>query len=822
MDNYDFILENLRFHLYKENSIILLGWYRDDNPDGRYLEVYLDECRLEISYDNRTGIPIRQKYLQYKANVNEEINAEITLPDDWKQCKELRIYCVHGNERILTKSFKTGWLMKRQKSVEFNVETCQRADGQILISGWAAAEGEVQFVLMGSGKKELPIETVRNYRRDVKAVFDELPTDYEAGFRISAVMGKNGRGQLLIICGEKKSQYEIALHSRTNNNRHAGMFIKGINYFRKYGFCAATTKTIKKLFGEKKIDTYKEWIRKYGITKAELEKQRNTTFSYQPVFSIVIPLYKTRPKYLREMIESVESQTYGKWELCLADGSGEESPLISIVEEYAERDSRIHYTVLKENKGIAENTNAAITMATGDYIVLADHDDLMTENALFECAKVLNEDNAIDVIYSDEDKVDMNGKKYFEPHFKSGYNIDLLCSMNYICHLFVVKRNLLEQIAEVDAKDGHAIYERSEYDGAQDYDFILRCVEVAQNIHHIPKVLYHWRCHLNSTADNPESKMYAFEAGRKAIQAHYDRVGIPAEVSHGQFYGIYKTTYRWTEQPLVSIIIPNKDHIEDLKVCMDSIEENSTYRNFEFVIVENNSTEQATFDYYDEIRQRENVTVLYYEGGFNFSKINNFGAKAAKGEYLLLLNNDTEIINPDCLWEMLGYCMREDVGIVGARLYYKDDTIQHAGVVLGFGGIAGHAFIGSSRYDNGYMNRIICAQDYSAVTAACMMTKKSVFEQVGGLSEEYQVAFNDIDYCMKVREVGKLVVYNPAVELYHYESKSRGLEDTPEKVERFNSEVARFIDDWNEQLQEGDSYYNPNLSLDKADFSLKE
>ena len=254
---------------------------------------------------------------------------------------------------------------------------------------------------------------------------------------------------------------------------------------------------------------------------------------------------------------------------------------------------------------------------------------------------------------------------------------------------------------------------------------------------------------------------------------------------------------------------------------MESIEQKSTYRNFEFVVIENNSTEEETFAYYKEIEKKENVQVVYYKGGFNFSKINNFGAKYAKGEYLLLLNNDTEIITPECLQELLGYCMREDVGIVGAKLCYDDDTIQHAGVVIGFGGMAGHAFIESSRFDTGYMGRIMCAQDYSAVTAACMMTKKSVYNAVGGLTEELEVAFNDIDYCLKVRELGKLVVYNPYAELYHYESKSRGMEDTPEKVERFNSEVAKFCERWEDILQKGDPYYNPNLTLDKADFSLR-
>jgi GT2 family glycosyltransferase len=363
---------------------------------------------------------------------------------------------------------------------------------------------------------------------------------------------------------------------------------------------------------------------------------------------------------------------------------------------------------------------------------------------------------------------------------------------------------------------------RKDFDGAQDHDFIFRCCEAAEQICHIPKILYHWRCHMNSTAANPESKLYAFEAGRKAVAEHYRRMGIPARVEHGQFYGLYKTVYEWEEEPLISIVIPNKDHIEDLRKCMASIEEKSAYRNFEFVIVENNSTEKETFDFYDSIKQKENVQVLYYEGEFNFSRINNFGVSHANGEYLLLLNNDTEIINRDCLKELLGVCMRPDVGIVGARLFYPDDTIQHAGVVLGYGGLAGHTFIGCSRYDNGYFSRIICTQDYSAVTAACLMIAKADYERVGGMSEDLAVAFNDIDFCMKVREAGLLVVYNPAAELYHYESKSRGIENTAEKVERFNSEIETFSARWRKQLLAGDPYYNVNLSLNRSDFGLRE
>lgn len=363
---------------------------------------------------------------------------------------------------------------------------------------------------------------------------------------------------------------------------------------------------------------------------------------------------------------------------------------------------------------------------------------------------------------------------------------------------------------------------RPEYDGAQDYDFIFRCVEATDQICHVPKILYHWRSHEQSTSENPESKRYAFDAGQRAVQAHYDRIGVKAEVLQGEYLGLYRTKFIRDYDPLISIIIPNKDHIEDLRRCMNSIEEKSTYQNYEYIIVENNSTQKETFEYYQKLEKEDpKAHVLYWDGPFNYSAINNFGAKEAKGEYLLLLNNDTEIINPDCLEELLGYCMRDDVGIVGARLYYEDDTIQHAGVVLGFGGIAGHCFVQQPRTSTGYCHRIICAQDYSAVTAACMMVKKEIFDAVGGLSEDLQVAFNDIDFCIKVRDYGKLVVYNPYAELYHYESKSRGLEDTPEKIARFNKEIATLEQHWPDIFRKPDPYYNPNLTLDSQDFSLK-
>ena len=819
--NYNFTLERLRFHFQQQNTLIAIGWYREDNPDGRTLVAIYGQEELPIAYDNQMGIPIRQKYLALGADVSEEIHAYISLPDDWSYRNDkLRLYCEdkQGRQVLVAVCSKKQLLLKRN-SVEYCIESDSYMDGKITLSGWAAGKEDVLFELVNKQGQAIPYTIEKNYRKDVRAVYTELDEDYKSGFRIVANIGERERIFLGMRCqGNVKSVYKSALRLSHVDSRFIQLALKGLEYCQENGI-KNTLHRIQKKIKIKKKDSYEKWRKENVLTKQQIEKQKEYVMNIKngPKFSIVVPLYQTSEKYLCELMDSILNQTYPEWELCLADGSGKDyEKLESLVGRYQKKDRRIHYQKLENNLGISGNTNAAIQMATGDYIVLADHDDVLTLDALYECAVRIMDGRTtkdeVDVLYSDEDKIDMDSKKYFEPNFKPDFSIDYLCSMNYICHLFVVKKELLKQIGLF----------RSDYDGAQDHDFILRCVEVAKRICHIPRILYHWRSHPSSTAVNPESKMYAFEAGKKAVQAHYDRVGIPASVSHGQFYGMYKTTYHWDEKPLISIVIPNKDHVEDLKVCMQSIEQHSSYRNYEFIVVENNSVEEETFAYYKELEKKENVTVLYYSGGFNFSKINNFGVKAARGEYILLLNNDTEIINPECIDEMLGYCMRKDVGIVGARLYYKDDTIQHAGVVLGFGGIAGHTFIEASRYDSGYMNRIICAQNYSAVTAACMMVKKSVFEQVGGLTEELAVAFNDIDFCMKVRKAGYLVVYNPAVELYHYESKSRGLEDSPEKVARFNSEVEVFANYWKNELKQGDPYYNPNLSLNRSDFGLKE
>lgn len=814
MTKYQFHIEKIRFHLKKTNTLLIRGWYPEDNPQNRTLEICLDNERLTEVCSIKNGIEIRQRYLRYQQNINEELLFEVSLPNDWRNHKQLIIADVQGTEKNIIRKVSVQQLQEKERGVEYYVETVHLTDGKMTISGWGVGNTQLEVALEESGKILSETDIKTSYRRDVMEVFEEIEDKYEAGFQITVPIQGNRRLELVLRADSKESRYKISTAAaKKGKGTQGGLnnFQKFFIYWKKEGLRSTFQRIQVKVFHKKDTFTYDRWYRERQITEEELNTQRECQFSYNPKFSIVVPLYRTKESYLRAMIDSIASQTYTNWELCLTDGSGEGNTLEKIVAEYQNKGLPIQYQVLSENLGISENTNAAIKMANGDFIVLADHDDLVTPDALYECAKVLNQEQDIDVLYSDEDKIDMAGKKYFEPNFKPDFNIDLLCSMNYICHLFVVKKEIIDSVGML----------RSEYDGAQDHDFILRCTEVAKHIYHIPKVLYHWRCHIESTAANPESKLYAFEAGRKAVEEHYKRVGIPAKAEHSNFYGMFRTKYCWEEKPLISIIIPNKDHIDDLKKCMDSIDEKSTYRNYEFVIVENNSTEEETFSYYKQLESRENVNVLYYEGGFNFSRINNFGVKHAKGDYLLLLNNDTEIIAPECLEELLGYCMRDDVGIVGAKLCYPDDTIQHAGVVIGFSGMAGHTFIESSRYDIGYMGRIICAQDYSAVTAACMMTKRSVFERVNGLTEELEVAFNDIDYCLKVRELDKLVVYNPYAELYHYESKSRGLEDTPERIERFNGEVRKFTNRWQDILISGDPYYNPNLTLDKADFSLK-
>lgn len=584
---------------------------------------------------------------------------------------------------------------------------------------------------------------------------------------------------------------------------------KGFRYMKHYGPKEFWIRLHERF--EPEEVPYGPWYRAYIPTEETLEIQRKQKFDYSPLISIAVPAYQTPVEFLRQMIESLIVQTYSNWELCIVNASPDNEEMQKVLAEYSAGDSRVRFCNLKENLGIAENTNRAFAMAKGEFVGLLDHDDLLAPNALYEIVKILQDHPQADALYTDEDKVTTELDEHFQPHLKPDFNLDLLRSNNYICHFFVVRKSIVEKAGGF----------RKEFDGAQDYDFIFRCTENAGEVLHVPEILYHWRTHKASTADNPASKMYAFEAGKRAIEAHLERTGTKGEVSHTQDLGFYRVKYPVQGKPLVSVIIPNKDEKETLQTCLEMLEKNTGYQNFEIIIVENNSTTDEIFRYYKELSGNRKIHLLRWGKEFNYSAINNFAVAHAKGEYLLFLNNDVKSINPDWLEEMLGVCQRPEVGGVGAKLIYPDNTIQHAGCVIGMGGIAGHMFVDMPADRTGYLHKASLLQDMSAVTAACLLMKKEVFEQAGGFTEELAVAFNDVDLCLKVRKNGYLIVYDPYAKLYHMESKTRGAEDSKEKVRRFQTEIEYMRCHWIDILKNGDPCYNKNLSLTKWNYSLK-
>ena len=584
---------------------------------------------------------------------------------------------------------------------------------------------------------------------------------------------------------------------------------KGFRYLKHYGPKEFWIRLHERF--EPEEVPYGPWYEAYVPDEAELSRQRRIRLDYEPLISVAVPAYRTPKLFLTQMLDSLLAQTYKNWELCIANGSPDDGDMREVLERYSARDKRICIQNLGENLGIAGNTNAALSMTSGEFVGILDHDDLLAPNALYEVAKALAENPGMDAVYTDEDKVTTDLGEHFQPHLKPDFNLDLLRSNNYICHFFVVKRSVLEKAGGF----------RQEFDGAQDYDFIFRCVEQAEKVGHIPEILYHWRTHKASTADNPASKMYAFEAGKRAIEAHLERTGVKGQVTHTPDLGFYRVTYPVQGEPLVSIIIPNKDERETLKACIESIREKTEYPNYEILIIENNSTTEEIFHYYKELSADPRIRLLRWKKEFNYSAINNYGVRQAKGEYLLFLNNDVTVITSGWLREMLGVCQRPEVGAVGVKLIYPDNTIQHAGCVIGIGGIAGHMFVDMPANRTGYLHKASLLQDMSAVTAACMMMKREAFEAAGGFTEKLSVAFNDVDLCLKVRETGKLIVYDPYVQLYHAESKTRGAEDSKGKVRRFQEEIEYMRSRWISILKKGDPYYNKNLSLTKWNYSLR-
>lgn len=727
------------------------------------------------------------------------------------------------SRKILDLSEKLTAQMKERHSFICKLESVNydKNTGSFELAGWTMKDPDQEIhygILEDNGSfKELPYRKI--VRDDLVGMNFIDKNDKICGFFVSVPAVKSDKFIFSVRSGKDEKKYQVKSHGFKKSittirslirNTSPETIRKAFRYLHRYGF----SKTIIRMTqGYDPASVYDFWFRDHRVTEETLDLQRKQVFEYNPKISLLVPTYNTPIDLLKEMIETVLNQSYGNWELCIADGSSPENKAREMIRTYSEQDSRIKVTYLDRNYGISGNTNKALELATGDYIAPYDHDDFLELDALYEIVKVLNH-HRYDVIYTDEDKFDMTRKTFEDPNLKPDFSIDLLRSHNYITHLFVVRADIMRSTGGF----------HQEYDGSQDYDMILRCIEKAESIYHLPKIIYHWRMHSGSTAADPESKMYCYEAGQRAIQDHLDRIGLPAKVTMigKPHYGLYHVKYETPGNPLVSILIPNYENKDVLKKCIDSLYKKNNYQNFEVVIVENNSKSDEIFSYYDELQKaHDNLRVVTWKGAeFNYSAINNFGVRYVKGEYILFLNNDTEVISPDAIREMLGCCMREEVGAVGAKLLYKDNTVQHAGVVIGVDDVAAHVFRGIGADAEGYMMRPLINCDYSAVTAACMMTKKSIFEQVGGFEEDLKVAFNDIDYCLKVRELDKLIVYNAFSLWHHYESVSRGYETSPEKAERFQREIRYFKNKWKRIYEEGDPFYNRNFNVNYPPFTI--
>ena len=556
---------------------------------------------------------------------------------------------------------------------------------------------------------------------------------------------------------------------------------------------------------------YEKWFAQHRVTEAELEMQRQPSFKWNPKISIVVPTYKTPERYLREMIDSVISQSYVHWELCIADGSEGDETVERLLKEYSAGDSRIRYSLLPHNLGIAGNTNEALKLATGDYVGLFDHDDLLAPNALYEIANALNE-QAYDILYTDEDKITGEGDRHLDPNFKPDFSLDLFRSNNYISHFFVVKTKILREIGGF----------RSEYDGSQDYDLMFCCIEKAESIRHIPMILYHWRVHMNSVAGDPASKRYAYDAGKQAIEDHLRRTKTNATVEHLGIWGMYHVKYAVKGNPRISVVIANKDHGSALERCVRTLYKKSTFQNFEIVIVDCQSTEKKTVSVYQRLQAAHtNIKIVTWNGKYHPAAVNNFGAKCSEGEYLLFLDCRMELLKEQSLEEMLGLCMRPEVGAVGAKILNQDDTVWHAGMIVGMNGYVDYANRGIGRDDYGYMGRALMTGNYSVVSARCLMTEKETFLRVGGFDEAFSSDCAEVDYCLRLREQKQWIVYQAFAEWRYQNSRTSGFRDSKEKSQTNDLEIKILRRKWRLIFENGDPYYNRNFSERQLPFTLE-
>ncbi|GIO88501.1 glycosyl transferase family 2 [Paenibacillus faecis] len=621
---------------------------------------------------------------------------------------------------------------------------------------------------------------------------------------------------------KKITKYHILAKSIFSILKLHGINFSTIKKFVRKGFIIYKTEGLEGLKQKiKKVqikndekNSYEIWLLKNAFTDKDIQEAEEVinSFAYTPLISVILPVYNVDEIWLRNCIDSVINQIYKNWELCISDDASTKPHIKKVLSEYAANNSQIKVVFREQNGHISENSNTALKLATGEFIALLDHDDELAPNALYEFVKLLNTHRNADMIYSDEDKIGIDGTRH-SPFFKPEWSPDLILSQMYTSHLGMFRKSIVDELGGF----------RKGYEGSQDYDLVLRFTEVTNRIFHIPKVLYHWRTIPESTAANNLSKNYTHQSGLKALRDTLNRRKIQGWVEDAdEIPNLYRVHYEPATNPKISIVIPNKNLSTIIDTCLQSIFSKTTYANYEVIVIDNGSDEQETKNIYDRWKNEEPEKFFVYslDIPFNYSKINNFGVSKASGDLILLLNNDIEVITPEWLTEMAGQCSRPEVGAVGACLYYPDNTIQHAGIVLGIGGVAGHSHKHFNHSDYGYFSRLRAVCNYTAVTAACLMVKKTIYEEVGGLNEDLKVAFNDVDFCLKIWSKGYYNVWLPHVKLYHYESKSRGYEDTPEKQMRFKSEIDYMRDKWADLLDH-DPNYNPNLTLVHEDYSIK-
>lgn len=817
MSERRFVVQDGHFHVADRHTYVLTGWFVRE-PDAPYEQmfcVYLDCERLDIQVLRFSDESVRQKYMKYDLSVATEYVILAKLPQSLSKYRRLFL-CLADGTRVY--ECRVARLRKLQGQLGYRISGIQSTGASCVVSGWAASQKPIKINVLDQSDEPMKCEVSHFPKPDVALEYREADELYDSGFSVTIPV--NGRKKMVLQITDGEHSVKTAFRA-VDKNRLLFYIRKAHYYMKRNGLkqaCKRAVNEVYELVGD--TGNYMKWRKKNMPSQRALQEQRAERGKPGPMLYVITP-YEDFHHFTWTVL-SMKNQTYDHWKWVLVCTQEQQERLKERLGDHIPK-SRIWFLDAQEKEGLQQRLALGIREAVAEmrqkqadavkmtqehasWLALLFPSDTLEPNAFYDCVRLMREKPQMDLCYTDEDQISEDGKLYSEPVFKSDFNPDMLRAVDYFGHLLLVREDIAEKTGPWNPS----------YQSEASYDYVLRATEYAKCVGHLPRVVYHVR------EGSRQARSRRHDFGCAILDAHFTRTGIPATAEPSQTAGIFHTRYSWREKPLVSVNIPNKDHIDDLDTCVQSLLKNCTYPNFEIVIIENNSTEESTFAYYQKLKQQDaRVRVVVWDDVFNYSAITNFGVAESKGEYILLLNNDTEVISPDFMEEMLGYCMREDVGICGARLLYFDDTIQHAGVVVGLGGICGEGFQGFPKENGGYQNRIFCPQNYSAVTAACLMTKKSVFQEVGGMDEQFQIAYNDIDYCLKVRSAGRLVVYDPFAILHHYEYKSRGTENTAEKLARYHREVELFTTRWADLISQGDPYYNPNLTRRYQDFSLR-